>query len=47
MTIKQTLSFAGRVLFLAGDPERITAQLGGADLDRAAAGPLRVTTNAA
>ena len=41
MTTKQTLRLPGRVLFLAADPERITAQLGGADLDRAAAGPLR------
>jgi 3-isopropylmalate/(R)-2-methylmalate dehydratase large subunit len=41
MTTKQTLRFPGRVLFLAADPERIEAQLGGADLDRAAAGPLR------
>ena len=39
MTIKQTGKFPGRVLFLAADPERIEAQLSGADLDRAAIGP--------
>ncbi|MFL5337101.1 MAG: aconitase family protein [Geminicoccaceae bacterium] len=41
MTNVQRPSFPGRVLFLAADPERIEAQLGGADLDRAAVGPLR------
>jgi 3-isopropylmalate/(R)-2-methylmalate dehydratase large subunit len=41
MTIKQTVKFPGRVLFLTADPERIDAQLSGADLDRAAVGPLR------
>src|SRR3954469_11697877 len=41
MTTKQRLSFPGRVLFLEADPERIEAQLSGADLDRAAVGPLR------
>ena len=41
MTIKQTVKFSGRVLFLAADSERIEAQLSGADLDRATVGSLR------
>ena len=36
-----TLTFPGPLLFLSSDPARIAAQLGGAVLDRAAAGPLR------
>ena len=35
------VSFPGRILFLSADPERIAAQLAGADLGRADAGALR------
>jgi 3-isopropylmalate/(R)-2-methylmalate dehydratase large subunit len=35
------MNFDGRVLFLCADPRRIEAQLAGADLDPAQAGPLR------
>ena len=35
------VAFSGRVLFLSADPERIAAQLAGADLGRAEAGALR------
>jgi 3-isopropylmalate/(R)-2-methylmalate dehydratase large subunit len=35
------IHFAGRLLFLARDPDRIDAQLGGTDLTSASAGPLR------
>src|SRR5690606_35011851 len=36
-----TLDLPGRILFLATDPERVTAQLGGRSLAPAEAGPLR------
>ena len=35
------LELPGRVLFLSGDPELVTAQLGGCDLTLAEAGRLR------
>lgn len=40
------LRFPGRVLFLATDPGRIAAQLGGADLRAAEAGPLLLSFEA-
>jgi 3-isopropylmalate/(R)-2-methylmalate dehydratase large subunit len=35
------MNIDGRILFLCADPRRIDAQLTGADLDLAQAGPLR------
>ena len=35
------VALPGRILFLSADPERIAAQLAGADLGRAEAGALR------
>ncbi len=39
--LSETLHFAGRILFLTEDPERVRRQLAGEDLDPAEVGPLR------